>query len=82
MEAYLEVLPAEYTCVDRAKIVALNQADDGSLFQSPSATAFAFMATGDGRCRAYLEAMVAEALLGGLSRGIGGEQQRQPSPTY
>ncbi|MQL74191.1 hypothetical protein Taro_006552 [Colocasia esculenta] len=71
LASYLEVLPAEFVGFDCGGIVASNQADDGSLFQSPSATAFAFMATGDERCRAYLDALVAESSLGVASRGVG-----------
>ncbi|KAG7962215.1 hypothetical protein I3843_09G054300 [Carya illinoinensis] len=54
--AYLEALPASY---DIDEDVILNQlSNDGSLFQSPSATARAFMATGSKECMAYLVSLV------------------------
>ncbi|MQM19341.1 hypothetical protein Taro_052343 [Colocasia esculenta] len=75
LEWFLEALPADHAGgVDCAEFLASHQNGDGSLFRSPSATAFAFMATGDARCRAYLEAMVAEASVVGtavVSHGVG-----------
>nr|QWQ79581.1 TPS23 [Juglans sigillata] len=54
--AYLEALPTSY---DIDKDVILNQlSNDGSLFQSPSAIASAFMATGSKECMAYLVSLV------------------------
>ncbi|KAG5561541.1 hypothetical protein RHGRI_004549 [Rhododendron griersonianum] len=54
--SFLEALPS--TCdIDRETILkSLNK--DGSLFQSPSATAYAFMATGERKCKEYLERLV------------------------
>ncbi|XP_058202805.1 (E,E)-geranyllinalool synthase-like [Rhododendron vialii] len=56
LPSFLEALPS--TCdVDREIILkSLNK--DGSLFQSPSATAYAFMATGERKCKEYLERLV------------------------
>ncbi|RWR96468.1 diterpene geranyllinalool synthase [Cinnamomum micranthum f. kanehirae] len=52
---YYEALPPTY--IDCAEVVRHLNAD-GSLFQSPSATASAFMDTKDKRCQHYLESMV------------------------
>ncbi|XP_062162550.1 (E,E)-geranyllinalool synthase-like [Alnus glutinosa] len=54
--SYLEALPASYDIDEDDIIKHLN--DDGSLFQSPSATASAFMATGNNECMAYLLSLV------------------------
>ncbi|KAG5561552.1 hypothetical protein RHGRI_004560 [Rhododendron griersonianum] len=61
--SFLEALPS--TCnIDRETILkSLNK--DGSLFQSPSATAYAFMATGERKCKEYLERLVRRC-----SRGV------------
>ncbi|TXG47338.1 hypothetical protein EZV62_026632 [Acer yangbiense] len=52
---YLEALPS-YD-INREDIIR-NLSDDGSLFQSPSATARAFMATGNEKCLANLQSLV------------------------
>ncbi|KAH7675853.1 Alpha-farnesene synthase protein [Dioscorea alata] len=54
---YLEALPAGYKNLPEECILG-HQSEDGSLFQSPSATAYAFMATGNDKCMSYLEALV------------------------
>ncbi|XP_044495339.1 (E,E)-geranyllinalool synthase-like [Mangifera indica] len=54
--AYLEVLPSSYTINEEQLVKHLS--DDGSLFHSPSATARAFMATGNKSCLAYLQSLV------------------------
>ncbi|KAG1347134.1 putative S-linalool synthase-like [Cocos nucifera] len=53
---YLEALPAIYQ--GKHEDILKHKREDGSLFHSPSATACAFMITGDGDCKQYLEAMV------------------------
>ncbi|XP_050230081.1 (E,E)-geranyllinalool synthase-like [Mercurialis annua] len=53
--SYLETLPL-YN-IDKED-VAKNLCNDGSLFQSPSATAQAFMATGNKDCLAYMQSLV------------------------
>ncbi|KAF5474346.1 hypothetical protein F2P56_006251 [Juglans regia] len=56
--AYLEALPASYE-IDQDEIIKyLMISNDGSLFQSPSATASAFMITGNKQCRTYLLSLV------------------------
>ncbi|CAK8530503.1 unnamed protein product [Lathyrus sativus] len=52
--AYLEALPSTY--VDE-KDICKNLSLDGSLFQSPSATAKAFMDYGNKKCLAYLRSL-------------------------
>ncbi|KAK1556795.1 hypothetical protein Q3G72_012281 [Acer saccharum] len=54
--SYLEALPSSYD-INREDIIR-NLSDDGSLFQSPSATARAFMATGNEKCLANLQSLV------------------------
>ncbi|XP_059440431.1 S-linalool synthase-like [Corylus avellana] len=54
--SYLEALPASYE-IDEDDIIK-HLSSDGSLFQSPSATASAFMATGNKHCLAYLLSLV------------------------
>nr|ACO40485.1 terpene synthase [Actinidia deliciosa] len=56
LASYLEALPPSYT-IDR-KDITMNLSGDGSCFQSPSATARAFLATGNQKCMAYLESLV------------------------
>ncbi|XP_047323936.1 S-linalool synthase-like [Impatiens glandulifera] len=56
--SYLEALPASY--IINEQDVLMNLSENGSLFQSPSATAFAFMATGNHKCLKYLEFVVKE----------------------
>ncbi|KAE7995617.1 hypothetical protein FH972_000393 [Carpinus fangiana] len=54
--SYLEALAASYE-IDENDIIK-HLSSDGSLFQSPSATASAFMATGNKHCLAYLLSLV------------------------
>ncbi|CAA3015218.1 (E,E)-geranyllinalool synthase, partial [Olea europaea subsp. europaea] len=61
--AYLESLPPTYI-VHQEEIIK-HLSIDGSLFQSPSATAYAFMATGNIECRRYLESLVLNCPNGG-----------------
>ncbi|CAI9783841.1 unnamed protein product [Fraxinus pennsylvanica] len=62
--AYLESLPLTYN-VHKQEIVK-HLSNDGSLFQSPSATASAFMATGNIKCIRYLESLVRNCPNGGV----------------
>ncbi|CAI9756495.1 unnamed protein product [Fraxinus pennsylvanica] len=62
--AYLESLPPTYN-VHQEEIIK-HLSNDGSLFQSPSATAHAFMATGNIKCRRYLESLVQNCPNGGV----------------
>ncbi|CAA7029667.1 unnamed protein product [Microthlaspi erraticum] len=56
--AYLEVLPSKlYAEIQKDIVEKLNQ-QDGSLFQSPSATAAAFMLTHNKKSLAYLQSLV------------------------
>ncbi|KAL4279655.1 hypothetical protein GQ457_03G037030 [Hibiscus cannabinus] len=54
--SYLEALPSFYA-INEEDII-MNLKGDGSLFQSPSATARAFMASGNKDCLAYLQSLV------------------------
>ncbi|GAB4831250.1 hypothetical protein Ancab_005264 [Ancistrocladus abbreviatus] len=55
--SYLEALPSWYCSFDEESIVSsLNE--DGPVFQSPSAAAYAFIVTGHDRCMAYLQTLV------------------------
>ncbi|XP_012448032.1 (E,E)-geranyllinalool synthase isoform X1 [Gossypium raimondii] len=54
--SYLEVLPSLYAANEQE--IMKNLSGDGSLFQSPSATACAFMATGNKDCLAYLQSLI------------------------
>ncbi|XVF40546.1 hypothetical protein PTKIN_Ptkin01aG0122600 [Pterospermum kingtungense] len=54
--SYLEALPSFYA-INQEDII-MHLSGDGSLFQSPSATACAFMATGKEECLAYLQSLV------------------------
>ncbi|KAK6149889.1 hypothetical protein DH2020_017414 [Rehmannia glutinosa] len=57
--SYLETLPSTYLHFDRRpEIVEQYLSCDGSLFQSPSATAQAFMITGNLDCMKYLQSLV------------------------
>ncbi|XP_038981715.1 S-linalool synthase-like isoform X3 [Phoenix dactylifera] len=56
LSLYLEALPAIYR--GKHEDILKHKREDGSLFHSPSATACAFMITGDGDCKEYLEAIV------------------------
>ncbi|KAG1347133.1 putative S-linalool synthase-like [Cocos nucifera] len=53
---YLEALPAIYQ--GKHEEILKHKREDGSLFHSPSATACAFMITGDTDCKQYLEALL------------------------
>ncbi|GER36489.1 terpene synthase [Striga asiatica] len=54
---HLETLPSKYY-FDRPEIVEQYLSHDGSMFQSPSATARAFMITGNLDCMIYLESLI------------------------
>ncbi|MBA0836701.1 hypothetical protein Goarm_008896, partial [Gossypium armourianum] len=54
--SYLEALPPSYDVSERD--ITMNLNGDGSLFQSPAATASAFMATGNERSLSYLQTVV------------------------
>ncbi|XVE51285.1 hypothetical protein DITRI_Ditri02bG0027700 [Diplodiscus trichospermus] len=54
--SYLEALPSFYAI--KQEDIAMHVSGDGSLFQSPSATARAFMATGKEECLGYLQSLV------------------------
>ncbi|XAR66502.1 Alpha-farnesene synthase [Bertholletia excelsa] len=56
--AYLEALP--FSCPVHEEDIERNLSEDGSLFQSPSATARAFLATGNLKCLDYLKTLVAK----------------------
>ncbi|KAF7803511.1 (E,E)-geranyllinalool synthase [Senna tora] len=53
--SYLEALPPSYGVSEED--ILNNLSDDGSLFNSPSATAKAFMATGNKGCLSYLQSL-------------------------
>ncbi|PIN19742.1 Alpha-farnesene synthase [Handroanthus impetiginosus] len=55
--SYMEALPSTYD-FDTQETVKQYLSSDGSLFQSPSATAQAFMATGNVRCLNFLRSLV------------------------
>ncbi|XP_059660704.1 (E,E)-geranyllinalool synthase-like [Cornus florida] len=55
--SYLEALPSTYD-IDQEDIVMHLNGSDGSLFQSPSATAYAYMTTGNQKCMDYLVSLV------------------------
>ncbi|XP_059635069.1 (E,E)-geranyllinalool synthase-like [Cornus florida] len=55
--SYLEALPSTYD-IDQEDIVMHSNESDGSLFQSPSATACAYMTTGNQKCMDYLVSLV------------------------
>ncbi|KAL1210782.1 (E,E)-geranyllinalool synthase [Cardamine amara subsp. amara] len=56
--AYLEVLPSTLYTENQEEIIEKLCDFDGSLFQSPSATAAAFMLSGNTKCLAYLQSLV------------------------
>ncbi|KAG7585056.1 Terpene synthase metal-binding domain [Arabidopsis thaliana x Arabidopsis arenosa] len=57
--AYLEVLPSKLYVKNQEDIIVKSlDSIDGSLFQSPSATASAFMLTRNTKCLAYLQNLV------------------------
>ncbi|XP_059635113.1 (E,E)-geranyllinalool synthase-like [Cornus florida] len=55
--SYLEALPSTYD-IDQEDVVMHLNVSDGSLFQSPSATAYAYMTTGNQKCMGYLVSLV------------------------
>ncbi|XXG70517.1 hypothetical protein AAC387_Pa06g3264 [Persea americana] len=63
--SYLEALPPPYGLIHH-KTILQNQSKDGSLFQSPSATARAFMVTGNKGFKLYLESVVQRCRHGGV----------------
>ncbi|KAK7362897.1 hypothetical protein VNO77_05022 [Canavalia gladiata] len=54
--SYLEAFPPSY--IVNEEDIYSNLSNDGSLFQSPSATAKAFMTTGNIQCLAYLQSII------------------------
>ncbi|XP_047323890.1 S-linalool synthase-like [Impatiens glandulifera] len=56
--SYLEALPVSYRL--NKQDVLMNLSENGSLFQSPSATTMAYMITGNDQCLKYLECVVKE----------------------
>ncbi|XP_042496091.1 (E,E)-geranyllinalool synthase [Macadamia integrifolia] len=54
--SYLEALPLTYK-IDQ-EVILSHFNEDGSLFQSPSATAKAYMATGNSGCMMYLKSLI------------------------
>lgn len=61
--SYIEALPSSYDI--SGEDITMNLSGDGSLFQSPAATARAFMATGKEECLGYLESLVRRCADGG-----------------
>ncbi|KAK3028498.1 hypothetical protein RJ639_038566 [Escallonia herrerae] len=53
--SYLEALPSTYEIDGQAVVTHLSE--NGSIFNSPSATACAYMATGNQKCMDYLESL-------------------------
>ncbi|XVF04181.1 hypothetical protein REPUB_Repub05bG0059900 [Reevesia pubescens] len=62
--SYLEALPSSYDISEED--ITMNLSGDGSLFQSPSATARAFMATGKEESLSYLQ----QSLTGRCGNGV------------
>ncbi|OMO76497.1 hypothetical protein CCACVL1_15623 [Corchorus capsularis] len=62
--SYLEALPSSYEISEED--ITMNLSGDGSLFQSPAATARAFMATGNEECLAYLQSLVGKCANNGV----------------
>ncbi|THU44186.1 hypothetical protein C4D60_Mb02t04750 [Musa balbisiana] len=56
LTTFLEALPI--SCRPNHEVILRLQMEDGSLFHSPSATACAFMITGDRNCLEYLQTMM------------------------
>nr|XP_018677603.1 PREDICTED: S-linalool synthase-like [Musa acuminata subsp. malaccensis] len=56
LTSFLEALPI--SCRPNHEVILRLQMEDGSLFHSPSATACAFMITGDRNCLEYLQTMM------------------------
>lgn len=63
--AYLEVFPLTLYAEYKEDIIGKLDDLDGSLFQSPSATAAAFMLSRSTRCLAYLQSLVQRCPHGG-----------------
>lgn len=63
--AYLEVLPSTLYDENQEDIVEKLGDSDGSLFQSPSATAAAYMLSGNTKCLVYLKSLVQRCPHGG-----------------
>lgn len=63
--SYFEVVISSYE-VEQEDIIK-HLSEEGSLFQSPSATACAFMTYGNKECLSYLQAMVPRFPNGGLN---------------
>lgn len=61
--SYLEALPSSFDISEED--ITVNLSGDGSLFQSPAATARAFMATGKEECLSYLQSLVGRCANGG-----------------
>lgn len=68
--AYLEVLPSTFYAKNKENIIEKLGDFDGSLFQSPSATAAAFMLSGNTKCLAYLQSLVQRCPHGGYFLSI------------
>lgn len=62
--AYFEALLPSYHVNEEHILKHLSS--DGSLFQSPSATARAFMASGNKKCLAYLQSLAQRCANGGI----------------
>nr|UXP70622.1 terpene synthase 31 [Aquilaria sinensis] len=58
--SFLDALPSSYEITDQVTNTIINKITngDGSLYQSPSATAQAFMLTGNSKCSHFLQALV------------------------
>nr|AAD19840.1 linalool synthase 2 [Clarkia breweri] len=64
---FLEALPPSYVKLDDLnQYLERNLGNDGSLYQSPSATARAYMATGNTKCLSYLKSLTNTYLDGGV----------------
>ncbi|KAJ4930464.1 hypothetical protein NE237_000168 [Protea cynaroides] len=61
--SYLEALPLSYNIGQ--EVILSHLKEDGSLFQSPSATAKAYMATGNSGCMIYLKSLIQRCGYGG-----------------
>ncbi|KAF8031230.1 hypothetical protein BT93_D0438 [Corymbia citriodora subsp. variegata] len=62
--SYLEVLPPTYNISHESILKHLD--NHGSLFQSPSATASAYLATGNEACLAYLQSLASDCASNGI----------------
>ena len=61
--SYLEALPSSHKINE--EVIIKNLCGAGSLFQSPSATASAFMYTGNEKCLSYLQSLAQRCPNGG-----------------